>query len=177
MTAPVELVRRERAEDVELIHQVHVAAFSTMTPAGVTAAEAGLVDALRVSDDWLPPLSLVATLDEIVVGDVVCSRAWIGEHPVVGLGPIGVLPALQGRAIGHALMHAVVAAADALEVPIVGLLGSPGFYARFGFRPSHELAIDAPDPAWGDHFQVRPLSADATDLAGSFRYAAAFDEL
>jgi putative acetyltransferase len=177
MTAPVELIRRERAKDVAFIHQIHLAAFAPMAPAGETPPEAGLVGALRASDDWLPSLSLVATRDDIVVGHVVCSRAWVGERPVVGLGPIGVLPGLQGKGIGHALMHAVVASADALDEPLVGLLGSTEFYARFGFRPSRELEIEAPDPAWGDHFQVRPLSAYSNDLAGRFRYARGFEGL
>jgi putative acetyltransferase len=113
----------------------------------------------------------------VPVGHVVCSRAHVGPLAVAGLGPIGVLPAWQGRGIGAALMHGVLAAADALELPLVGLLGAPDLYGRFGFVPAASLCVEAPDPAWGDLFQVRTLAAYERSLAGVFRYAPAFEDL
>jgi putative acetyltransferase len=107
----------------------------------------------------------------------VCSKATVGEHAVVGLGPIGVLPEHQRQGVGDALMHAVLAAADALELPLVGLLGSTEYYSRYGFVPATQLGIEAPDPAWGDHFQVRTLAAYRRGIVGRFRYASAFVEL
>ncbi len=65
----------------------------------------------------------------------------------------------------------------ALDVPLVGLLGDPAYYGRFGFRPSTELAILPSDPTWGDYFQVRALSVHSVGLAGTFAYARAFDDL
>lgn len=41
----------------------------------------------------------------------------------LALDSLGVLPTQQRRGIGHAVMHAVLTAADALEEPIVFLLG------------------------------------------------------
>ena len=80
------------------------------------------------------------------------------SDPVAGLkGPIGVLPAHQGHGVGTAPLHAVLAAADALEVPLVALLGSRDYYSRFGFVPAARLGIDAPDQEWGDAFQARAL--------------------
>ena len=74
-------------------------------------------------------------------------------------------------------MHAVLAAADALELPLVGLVGSTEYYARFGFVPGTQLGIEPPDPTWGDHFQVRPLTAYRGGIVGRFRYAPAFEQL
>jgi len=74
-------------------------------------------------------------------------------------------------------MHAVLAAAEALDEPLVALLGAPGYYGRFGFVPAAGEGIAAPDPRWGDHFQVRWLAAARGSLSGPFRYAAPFDEL
>jgi putative acetyltransferase len=95
----------------------------------------------------------------------------------VGLGPIGVLPERQSAGVGTALMHAVVAAADALGYPLVALLGDTGYYGRFGFVPGSSLAIEAPNPAWGDHFQVRTLAAYTPDLRGRFVYSPPFDDV
>jgi putative acetyltransferase len=72
------------------------------------------------------------------------------------------------------LMEALLAAADAAQVPLVVLLGAPQYYSRFGFRPASELAVLAPDPDWGDAFQARPLASYTESVAGRFRYAPAF---
>ncbi len=96
---------------------------------------------------------------------------------VAGLGPIGVLPERQGEGVGSALVHAVLGAADALGLPLVGLLGAQAFYARFGFVPAAARGIAAPDPTWGDAFQVRVLCAYEPSFVGSFHYAPAFDEI
>ena len=90
---------------------------------------------------------------------------------------IGVLPGMQGRGIGAALMHGVLAAADAIAEPAVFLLGEPAFYGRFGFVAASSIGVAAPDPEWGDYFQARRLTAWTPDLAGPFRYAQAFDAL
>ncbi|PPK67129.1 hypothetical protein CLV40_108126 [Actinokineospora auranticolor] len=73
-------------------------------------------------------------------------------------------------------MHAVLGAADALGEPLVGLVGDPGFYHRFGFVPSRSMEIVAPDPSWGDYFQVRPLT-QYDGVTGCFSYASPFDLL
>jgi putative acetyltransferase len=169
-TAPV-LIRRERAGDVDAVDAVHRAAFPT-------AVEAELLAALRADAGWRPELSMVAegaTGD--VVGHVACTDGRLGERPVLGLGPIGVLPDRQHGGVGSALLHAVLGGADALGEPVVVLLGSREYYPRFGFVPASSLGIGAPDPGWGDHFQARPLSAWAPELAGPFRYAAPFEAL
>lgn len=79
--------------------------------------------------------------------------------------------------MGSALVHTVLGAADALDEPLVALLGHRGYYPRFGFRPAADLGIDAPDPTWGDHFQARALTAHDPSLRGRFAYAPPFDDL
>lgn len=200
MAHVVAIVRRERAADVEATAIVHTRAFAARDRE--IPVEVRLLAALRESAAWIPELSLVATVAGAVVGHVVCTRAHVGdaEGPrggtsgaaggqpapagewsrlgeVVALGPIGVLPSFQGKGLGHALVHAVVAAAEARGEPLVGLLGSADFYGRFGFVPAGGLGIDAPDPAWGEHFQARPLAAYARELIGTFRYAPPFEAL
>ena len=168
------LVRRETPADVTAVRAVVAAAF--LEEPGVEPVEVRLLDRLRECADWLPPLSLVAvTAEGEIAGHVVCTRGWIGDAEVVGLGPLAVRPDLQRRGVGSALVHAVLAAAEALDVPAVALLGSTVYYARFGFVPGSAVGVESPEPAWGDHFQVRPLVPDAP--RGAFRYAAPFRDL
>jgi putative acetyltransferase len=171
------LVRRERTEDERAIAAVHNDAFAAADGQG--AAEARLVDLLRAVGALVRALSLVAQVDgEVgadIVGHVAVSRAELGGRPSLGLGPLGVLPRWQRRGVGSALMHAVLAAADALDAPEVVLLGDPRYYQRFGFRLAVPLGVEPPDPAWAAHFQIRTLSAWTGQQLGPFRYAAAFD--
>lgn len=74
-------------------------------------------------------------------------------------------------------MHAVLGAADALDLAVVVLLGHTSYYPRFGFVPAARLGIVAADPTWGDHVQARTLTAWTGENGGEFRYASPFDEL
>ena len=152
---------------------VHNAAFGD----GADSAEAQLVDDLRADGDIIAGLSIVAVVDGDVVGHVVCSRASVAGRSSIGLGPLGVIPVSQRCGVGQALMHAVLAAADALDAPAVALLGDPGYYRRFGFVAGAVLGVLPSNPEWVEHFQVRPLDAWDDSLRGIFRYAPAFDRL
>lgn len=129
--AALVILRRETPIDRAAILAVHAAAFAH--PEKIVSPEARLVDELRHDGDIVSGLSIVAEANSVVVGHVVCSRARIEDSASLGLGPLGVLPAHQRRGVGHPLMHAVLAAADALDEPAVVLLGDPGYYRRFGF--------------------------------------------
>jgi putative acetyltransferase len=174
----VVLVRRERADDVAAVRAVVAAAFARPDAGQRPPIEVGLLDELRVDEGWLPALSLVATEPPLgeVVGHVVCTRATVAGVPVLGLGPLAVRPDRQRRGAGTALVHAVLGAAEALEEPLVVLLGDPAYYGRFGFRAASEYGIAAPDPGWGIYFQARPLGAGPVP-AGRFSYATPFHGL
>jgi putative acetyltransferase len=171
------LIRRETPGDVVAVREVTAAAFGP-GPDGAPAKEARLVDELRRCDAWIPALSLVAIGPHgDVVGHVLCTWGRVEAVPVLGLGPLSVRPDHQGRGVGKALVHTVLGAADALDEPLVALLGSPGYYTRFGFRAAAEVGIEAPDPNWGEAFQVRTLSGHRPAIRGAFRYPAPFDGL
>ncbi|MBK9178604.1 MAG: N-acetyltransferase [Acidimicrobiales bacterium] len=175
------LVRRERSADCAAIEQVHTAAFARPGSAEVPV-EVALVDDLRASSAWIPALSLVACPADdpgTVIGHVCCTRATLEPDgvPVLGLGPLGVRPGHQRLGAGSALVHAVLGAADALDEALVGLLGDPGYYARFGFEHSARWGVEPPEPAWAPHFQVRRLTRWTQSLTGTFRYAPAFDSV
>lgn len=194
------LVRREGSDDVEAVRAVVGAAFDRATrdpgtggsdvpgsgtggPGGPGAGsvdapvEVTLLDRLRADVGWLPRFSLVAQRpdDPAVIGHVVCTRGRVGDRPALGLGPLAVAPAEQYRGVGSALMHAALGAAEASGESLVAVLGEPAYYGRFGFRPASEHGVTAPDPAWGEYFQVRSFRPAAP--VGRFAYAAPFAEL
>ena len=167
------LVRRETSGDIDVIDAIHCAAFGT-----ADAVEARLVHELRADVGWVPALSLVAQDQSgAVVGHVAGTVGAVGDHPAIGIGPVGVLPDQQGTGVGSALMHAVLAAADALDYPVAVLLGHADYYPRFGFVSAASLGITPTVPEWGEHFQARPLGGWTPEVTGLFRYAAPFDRL
>lgn len=159
------ILRLARPSDDADAARVHAAAFGR-------DLEADLFRRLRADGDLLGPLCFVAVANGAVVAHVAVSRGAVGGVAVPALGPIGVLPPYQGRGAGSALVHAVVGGAEALGEQAVVLLGSPAYYGRFGFGPA--APVEAPDPAWGEHFMVRRLTAWDGSLAGRFAYPAAF---
>lgn len=166
------IVRQEEVPDRDAVRRVHLEAFPT-------AVEADLLDELRADEGWIDALSLVAEVDGAVVGHVCCTRGRIepSGRAVLGLGPLGVLPANQRTGVGTALVHAVVEVAEATGEPLIALLGSPAYYGRHGFQSAAAHGIEAPEPAWGNDFQVRLLVPPAADLTGTFVYAEPFRRL
>lgn len=174
------IIRRERADDIAVTSRVTAAAFRTAehsapsTEPGGDPGEVALLEALRRDVGWIPELSLVAEVNGRVVGHVVGSRAYVGDVSAVGLGPLSVDPDNQNRGVGAALMHAVLGAAEALGEPLVGLLGEPAYYQRFGFVPVSTVGVVSPDESWGEYFQVRMLTAYRGER-GRFRYSEPFN--
>ncbi|TFV89644.1 N-acetyltransferase [Blastococcus sp. CT_GayMR16] len=168
-------IRRERPADHDAVRALHQAAFAL--PSGGAVVQARLLDELREDAGFLPHLSLVAVDGDRIAGHVIATRGWLEPFgtAVLGLGPLGVEPDLQRRGVGTALVHAVLAVAEACDERLVALLGDPGYYRRFDFRRSTDLGVAAPDPAWGEHFQARLLTG--RPVGGAFRYAQPFDRL
>jgi putative acetyltransferase len=170
-------IRAEQPIDIDQIHELHRAAFNGPT-------EAELVDAIRGGPDFLPDLSLVAATDDgSILGHVLVSRVALehvapdaGRTDVLALAPVAVLPPHQGRGIGIALVRAVLDAADARDEPMTIVVGSPAFYARFGFVPASDLGIAGPYERVGDAFQVRPRAGVDLDKlsAGTVVYPPMF---
>lgn len=95
--------------------------------------------AIRKGTEWLPALSFAA-LDEqqLLAGTI---QAWPvaltgtkgRAHPLVMVGPVAILPPLQGAGYGRMLMAAQASALDpAAPLPQV-LIGDAPYYGRFGF--------------------------------------------
>jgi len=126
------ILRRERAEDVEAIHQLTAVAFQCAPHSN--HSEQFIVKALR--DAAVLTISLVAVAGDEVVGHVALSPVSItdGANNWYGLGPISVLPREQGKSIGSQLMREAITGLEQLGANGCVLLGDPNYYYRFGFK-------------------------------------------
>ena len=126
-------IRPATEDDQPAIRALHDAAFEQPLEGDIAAA-------LRASGE--ERISLVAADGDAVVGHVVLSVGRLGDAEVLCLGPIGVLPAHQGRAVGSELMRAALAEAAESSAGLVVLVGHPGYYPRFGFEPARALGLE-----------------------------------
>lgn len=128
----------------------HAAIRAVVTAAFGSAFEANIVDAVRVST---PHISLVATVADAVLGHVLFSEVHAEGLKAGALGPVAVQPARQNEGIGKALIeHGLALAFE--QWPVVFVLGDPGYYGRFGFRPAEVLGYDFDDRGFIAAFQV-----------------------
>jgi putative acetyltransferase len=138
------IIRPEKEEDREAIRRVNNLAFNRPN-------EANLVDALRIRA--YPYLSLVAVLDDRVVGHIFFSPVWIESEGAgfmaMGLAPMAVLPEFQKQGIGSELIRQGLNECRRLGHNIVVVLGHPRYYPRFGFVPASSKGLryeyDVPD--------------------------------
>lgn len=164
-------IRKEQPGDEAIIHNLTEAAFRDMPFSA--GDEPQLVEALRRDGDLA--LSLVAEDGARIVGHIAFSPVTIndgdsdGAGDWYGLGPVSVWPELHHRGIGSALVRRGIADLRARGAAGVVLLGSPDYYARFGFVHAPQLFYPGPPP---EYFQCLALK-DALP-AGKVAYAPAF---
>jgi len=163
-------IRCESLSDYAAIAEVNILAFGQVN-------EAKLVEEIRCSQGYIPELSLVAVVDNVIVGHILFSYIdLIGEESlqVLGLAPLAVIPQFQKRGIGSALVEAGLEKADAIKEALVIVLGHPHFYTRFGFEPSVNYKILSPFPVPEDVFMVKPLQNYQERYQGKVVYPPAF---
>jgi putative acetyltransferase len=161
-------LRHERTEDAQAIRRLTEAAFKAAAHSSGT--EGAIIAALRKAGALA--LSLVATLDDAVVGHAAFSPVTIDGHDLnwFGLGPVSVRPDLQRRGIGGALIRDGLARLRQVGAQGCVVLGDPGYYRRFGFANDPRLHY-AGAPA--EYFMALPFTPASP--AGLVGYHRAFD--
>jgi predicted N-acetyltransferase YhbS len=125
-----------------------------------------LVHKLRDSPAFIAELDLVACNGDIIVGNIMYSKARVLPqegiaHEVLCIGPVSVHPECQNQGVGSKLMRESLARARELGFCGVFLMGNPAYYARFGFIRTDAYGIFASDGKSYDHFmglELRPGS-------------------
>ncbi len=94
---------------------------------------------MRKSPDFVKELDYVACDGDMIVGNIIYSRAKVindenKEFEVLCMGPLGVLPSYQKKGIGSLLMNNTIEKARQLGYKAIFIFGNPEYYNRFGFR-------------------------------------------
>ena len=161
-------IRSEQASDTTEIDALTQAAF--LNAPHTSHTEHLIVGALRAANALT--VSLVATEAGRIVGHVAVSPVSISSGAVhwYGLGPVSVLPEMQGLGIGSRLITAALAQLQTLSAHGCVVLGEPEYYQRFGFKVEPSLVLaDVPV----EYFMALGFHEDVP--SGNVAYHAAFD--
>ncbi len=145
-------IRTETEADFEPISKVTEQAFLPMSFSN--GDEVNVIERLRATDSLT--LSLVATLDETLVGHIAFSPATLDGiiQDWYALGPVAVLPRYQGVGIGSDLINTGMKLLREMKAQGCILTGNPAYYCKFGFKITPELA-PAGEPK--EYFMIRPF--------------------
>ncbi len=150
------LIRQEGADDYDEIDKVIESAFNQKN-------EAELVRKLRETERFNQVLSLVATMGDRVIGQILFYPV---NRKTLILAPMCVKPEMQRKGVGGKLIKEGLKRALEQGYDSVIVVGHPEYYPRFGFKPASgwkiRLAFDVPDEA----FMAIELIDDSLDRKG-----------
>jgi len=172
-------IREEQKKDHPAVFQIVEKAFEKMKYSSHT--EQFIVEKLRKDEAFVPELSLVAELDDELVGYIILSKIKIDNgnqlFDALTLGPVAVLPKLHGKSIGSQLINEAHKRAKELGHKVVILLGHKDYYPRFGYELMQKYGISLPFEASPENCMVFGLTPDALKgVSGKVIYSKPFLE-
>jgi putative acetyltransferase len=162
-------IREERPDDIAAVRDLNKRAFGQ-------DQEANIVDALRNNGAAL--LSLVATVDDRVVGHIMYSPLSVGDINGAALGPMAVIPEHQRQGIGSKLVEAGNRKLKDAGCPFIIVVGHADYYPRFGFTPASEHGIKCEWDVPNDVFMLLVLEqAKMESVSGLATYRHEFSSV
>jgi putative acetyltransferase len=170
------LLRTETPKDYDHVYQLNIAAF------GNREDESKLIERIRLSEEFIPELSIIADNQGEIVGHILLSKAKVVQadeiYDVIVLAPVAVHPMHQKKGIGGMLINEGVKRATRLGYGLVLLIGHPTYYPKFKFQQAAKYGLtlrqfDVPE----DVFMVRELiEGELGRISGELQYPKAFFE-
>ncbi|ACD53627.1 N-acetyltransferase [Clostridium botulinum] len=172
-------IRNESKKDYKTIYLLVKDAFKTAEHSD--GNEHNLIDTLRTSESYIPELSLLAEIDEKIVGYIMFTKLFIenqnGKFESLALAPLAVHPQYQDIGIGSKLIIEGLNIAKNLGFKSAIVLGSEKYYPKFGFKEASDFGIKAPFEVPSENFMVIELQENALkDINGNVIYAKEFFE-
>lgn len=141
-------VRAEEEKDYHRVEEITKLAFSY--PGRIERGKIGcpyehwMVHELR-QRDGIKQLSLVAEINNNIVGHIICSKAEVRLDeiilPVLNFGPISVDPPFQRQGVGKTLIKTMIEKAKNLGFGAILFFGRPEYYPRLGFKEAATFGI------------------------------------
>ncbi len=171
------IVRNENKNDYRRVEEITRKAFAypdRIERGGIGCPyEHWMVNEFRKRDGILE-LSFVATVNDEIVGHIICSKAEVRQDgnilPVLNLGPISVLPKYQRLGVGKALINELIIKAKDLGYGAILFFGRPEYYPQFGFVEASEFFISDSEGYNYDSFMGMELISGYLSIAKGGRF-------
>ena len=167
------IIRKEQENDHRKVEELTREAFWNIYEPGTNKHL--FIHKLRKTNDLIKELCLVAVYQDQIVGNITYSKSIIinkndnKTHEVVTFGPISVLPALQRKGIGAALIKQSIKIATEIGYKAIVIKGYPQIYKKFGFQNGKKFGICAADGSYPKWLLVIELYNGAlNDINGVF---------
>jgi len=172
-------IRQESHEDYNSVEKVIEAAFKNEVKSDQT--EHFLVARLRKSAAIIPGLTLVAVLENQIVGHILLSKISINNEnnktASLALAPVSVHPDFQRKGIGSQLIESAHAIAQKQGFKSIVLIGHENYYPRFGYQQTAKYGIQLPFEAPKENCMVIELVEDGLNgVHGIVEYSPVFFE-
>lgn len=137
-------IRLERREDYREVENLTREAFWNVYRPG--CLEHYVLNRLRSDACFIPELSYCIEKDGKIVAHIAYAKAEVTgddgvSREVAIFGPVSVLPEMQKRGYGSALINHTLGLAKEMGIPLVLITGNPDYYSRFGFVSASSLGI------------------------------------
>jgi putative acetyltransferase len=167
-------IRHETTLDYQGITQVNDLAFGQPN-------ESLLIQKLRMNPDFIDKLSLVAEINERIVGHILFFPIKVlgasKDYGSLALAPMSVMPDFQNKGIGGQLIMKGLEVAKDLGFKSVIVVGHKDYYPRFGFAPAGKWSIKAPFDLPDEVFMAMELEKEGLkDVSGVVEYPNEFEE-
>lgn len=169
-------IRKENINDYFDVYNLNKVAFEE-------DEEAKLVDLLRKSNAFIPELSLVAIIDNNIVGHILFTKINIidnkgNENESLALAPMAVSPKYQKSGIGGQLIKNGLDKAREMNFKSVIVLGHENYYPKFGFEPTTKWGITSHYDVPANVFMGIELVDDGLkNVSGIVEYSKEFNEV
>lgn len=170
-------LRQETIADWKAVESVIEAAFEKEIYSD--QQEHFLVERLRQSAAFIPELSIVAVIENKIVGHILLTKIEIKNEtksfPSLALAPVAVHPKLQHKGIGGQLIRMAHQQAKSLGHTSIILLGHEDYYPKFGYERTSKYGIQLPFEAPEANCMVIELVENALQgVSGTVVYSKAF---
>ncbi len=140
-----------------------------------------LVEKLQKSKDFIPELSLVAEVNEEIVGFIMLTKVTIinefESHEALALAPVSVAITSQNKGVGSKLIKKAHKKAKKMGFDCIVLLGHEKYYPKFGYKFAKLYKIEFPFDAPDENCFVKFLNKNKPKhINGIIKYPAPFYE-
>lgn len=173
-------IRKEEKKDYNKVFSLIENAFKDVVY--TDHKEQYLVERLRNSASFIPELSLVAEIDDEIVGYILLTKIKIINDNLqasesLALAPVAVLKRYQGKGIGGKLILEAHRKSKELGFKSVILLGHEKYYPKFGYEMTKKYGIKLPFDVPDENCMLIELTENALkDVSGTVEYPKEFYE-